>query len=112
MTTLKPGERDEMGRVFLGWRVRWRDDSSPLGPFTDRQVASDVESYDPRARVVRVYLRESKLRRALRELVEALGSMPTNMAWADGWPTRKTFDDKYKRAVDALKEKPSRKGAT
>jgi hypothetical protein len=93
MNSHKPGERDSRHRVFLGWRVRWPDNSSPLGPFAERRFAARiVEDQDDGSRIARVYRPESKVRRALRELVEAC-----NLGRAHPW------NRVYKRAVEVLR---------
>jgi hypothetical protein len=96
--SLQVGQRDEKHRVFLGWKVRvlaatteyaaawqtaalkttWNDLSIALAVIDQENQRLELAGAKSHARLVRVYRRESKMRRALRELVEALAPLSTN----------------------------------
>lgn len=95
---LKVGQRDEKGRIFRGWTIRW--------PWTDkREPPTDLKATRARfavfdgvacgAEIVRVYRPESKLRRAPRELVREID---------DGCECWLDHVDAYKAARELLEE--------
>lgn len=87
---LQPGQRDEKGRLFLGWRVKYETGKRSC-LVASRDARSDLEfSLDDLVKmfhgtIVRVFRRPSKVRRALIELLESVDAMRTIQAPADKW---------------------------